>query len=1032
MTNINNNLNQLYSLWTEKQGLKGTAATKKQKEIDDLLKDKTLFDSDGDKKITYLDLIDFANFDANGDGKTDATETAFINAMAAKITNGYSTSKDEKLKDADLDNIAEFVSQTKTRGNYYKSTKKLDTVLENISKALNKKLLGITTKTVNSGKSSCSTNLTQNNVNILTNLEAQLDAVNDWLNPNPTEDNPKPTEADMIALFGNDLSQITPKYAEQLQAAIDSVKTQIGVDTLSTSNQKTYDKYRNNSPVQTWEHAVAKQAFNSNGSYFDGTGKINFTLDYDITGDGNFDYKDIAALAKADFDGDGESTKEEKEVAAALQADILKKYKADKDDNLKNAQQKDLNDFMDAISEHKNIFSSENKLDKQLAIINENLNKNLFGTDTSNNINQKNVTAIANLEAKINAANAYLEGKLEKTAASLIFGADLNKINDEYINELKNNIKSIQQQLGIQNGDTSTLSASKERSYNKYHKKAEKTLEETITAAEQTALDYINDVLEQSKGWCFWSDLNNDKKYTLEDVILACTQMLDDENNHKYLTRYDAKDIISEAIINGDKTLFTTLATLIDERDSYNSDNAVDKALVELFNDAKSEIKYKLKHGTNPSAETISSLLNAIGNRDTFGASINNSLDSFINAAVYGADIYSTVDYEDLGETQQKLNRTKDYLTGKAITGYDYNKDGVIDEKDVQDLEQVVNLVRYKLNGITDEEINNFKTDYERLAGECSTLTTQKSTDYKAMNSLNSELTKLKNELSSSNSTITSIENDIKKYQGYLADAQNSKEKYEASNNTYWRDYYANKAAEYQTKIESLQTQLQTTQTRVAELPNLITAKETEYNTAKAKYNQTCNDLTVRNAEKEIAYKKYQKYDDYYDEFEVLGSDNEYDKSIVKNLQVTPENIAIANAAFKTDNAELQAAFDSLSDYEKVLINELGIDLTETFGNGAPKYILAKGDFDNQYHVYMLESVSSTLETSSSGKATALAYLADKTATDPIAPGNARLNLTNTTATDSNNTIIYLTKSSSDNTKFEYAVFSKSKSGTTY
>lgn len=79
--------------------------------------------------------------------------------------------------------------------------------------------------------------------------------------------------------------------------------------------------------------------------------------------------------------------------------------------------------------------------------------------------------------------------------------------------------------------------------------------------------------------------------------------------------------------------------------------------------------------------------------------------------------------------------------------------------------------------------------------------------------------------------------------------------------------------------------------------------------------------------------------------------------------KTTAEN-KITQLNTEMSTAVAKKAISEVSDGEKQLVKDLGIDLTEKFEDGSPKYILAPGKSDGKYHIYEKKSPDDTSPTS--------------------------------------------------------------------
>ena len=94
-----------------------------------------------------------------------------------------------------------------------------------------------------------------------------------------------------------------------------------------------------------------------------------------------------------------------------------------------------------------------------------------------------------------------------------------------------------------------------------------------------------------------------------------------------------------------------------------------------------------------------------------------------------------------------------------------------------------------------------------------------------------------------------------------------------------------------------------------------------------------------------------------------------YEEGIINQVQSVltekqNEETILVNTmdALKAEMANI--ALSSISDAEMALVTDNGIDLTEKFPDGSPKYIIARGREDNKYHIYELDGPGSNTATS--------------------------------------------------------------------
>lgn len=116
------------------------------------------------------------------------------------------------------------------------------------------------------------------------------------------------------------------------------------------------------------------------------------------------------------------------------------------------------------------------------------------------------------------------------------------------------------------------------------------------------------------------------------------------------------------------------------------------------------------------------------------------------------------------------------------------------------------------------------------------------------------------------------------------------------------------------------------------------------------------------------------------------------------NSQITSMQTQLANIALA-----------SISSEEKQLVLDNNIDLTETFPDGSPKYIIAMGRSDNKYHIYEMDSQGSCSATSLARKYGASGGY------DIVASGNGYMNnLSESSSTSICNTVFNFTCISDD------------------
>lgn len=110
------------------------------------------------------------------------------------------------------------------------------------------------------------------------------------------------------------------------------------------------------------------------------------------------------------------------------------------------------------------------------------------------------------------------------------------------------------------------------------------------------------------------------------------------------------------------------------------------------------------------------------------------------------------------------------------------------------------------------------------------------------------------------------------------------------------------------------------------------------------------------------------------------------------------------NNSLETTDAKLKAALEDLTDEEQLLIKEQNIDITETYPDGSPMYLLAKGKTDGQYHLYKFDKAGSNI--ASAVIRQAMGY--NSASYNIISNGNGRVELKpgSTSATDGTEIII--------------------------
>lgn len=494
-------------------------------------------------------------------------------------------------------------------------------------------------------------------------------------------------------------------------------------------------------------------------------------------------------------------------------------------------------------------------------------------------------------------------------------------------------------------------------------------------------------------------DFNGDGK--VDESELAVSKSLANNTEAKGILSYLVANTTTTQDLNGDGKVdmadLEKFMTLIEGRDIYNSDSAADKRLQD------------------------------------FHKSLNNKLLNF--------DKSRGITVGDLAYADQMLEISKGYIAGdkkykdlssKLLLKSDLDGNNTIDENDVKLIEVAIKSLEKQLN-VTRDELANSAANYNALTSDINDLTKRQAEEKKVVDNLKAECNKLKSAITTAQKNVaaadkavataqSNIDNydknvaSLKSYQDKLKEAQKQVARFAnlgEKKYKYYIAYWNTQINNYKSKINTLKkaTDLkaqkaalekakanqQAANEALQTAQNNYDAKQAEYTTAKDKYDQTTTELANKKAEQKPLKANSSLYSTYANyQRQVLLQINQ---DVAKNLNVQ-DHIEAAKDAFKTDDQVLQAAFDQLTDEEKVLVYKLDIDITETFEDGSPKYILAKGKQDNQYHIYEFPKKGETRAESLARK-----YLPG-TGMDVIKSGNGYLVLKNKTDSNPDYTIV--------------------------
>ena len=124
------------------------------------------------------------------------------------------------------------------------------------------------------------------------------------------------------------------------------------------------------------------------------------------------------------------------------------------------------------------------------------------------------------------------------------------------------------------------------------------------------------------------------------------------------------------------------------------------------------------------------------------------------------------------------------------------------------------------------------------------------------------------------------------------------------------------------------------------------------------------------------------------------------------------------NNSLETTDTKLKAALENLTDEEQLLIKEQNIDITETYPDGSPMYLLAKGKKDGQYHLYKFDAPNSNI--ASSVIRHSMGY--NSASYNIIANGNGRVRIRPGTDSSSNNDFEIIIPKKTEKTVYETVV----------
>lgn len=531
------------------------------------------------------------------------------------------------------------------------------------------------------------------------------------------------------------------------------------------------------------------------------------------------------------------------------------------------------------------------------------------------------------------------------------------------------------------------------------------------------------------------ADKNGDNKVNKNDLTainneitkLTKDKLLYDIDGDKKVTLTDLMEFDVNTDIDGDGKVSDSEKKFLEEQKN---------TLINQLKAQKDAVEYDVNGDGKVDAYDLSSFLsltaskgdfrNSTANDDKYLTSVANYLNKIAVKELVGS---SSVSLANLAVAEQRLDTAQavstgdskiNYLSDKYKNNSDINNDGKVDNNDVTLIETVISSMKQQL-GVSSESLNSVQYNYEA-----------KLLAYEAAKDAEAAAKTAYSKASKANKAAA-----LQAYKDAQAATKAAKAEYTAANKEY------STVKSYFTKAETLEEAenkeiLNNYTAAVKQDTKELTAAEKAQTSAQSAYNSADKALTT--AQNKLASLKNQALKATGSKLNSLNKEiQKLENTTIPNLEKTKaeklealnnakETVATKKAellgtkninnSLETTDAKLKAALENLTDEEQLLIKEQNIDITETYPDGSPMYLLAKGKKDGQYHLYKFDAPNSNI--ASSVIRNAMGY--NSASYNIIANGNGRVGIRPGTDSSSNNDFEIIIPKKTEKTVYETVV----------